>query len=383
VAAVIGAFSVHRLGEHGLLLDHSRQRLYALNPSAAVVWRELERYGSPTGAAPVLAERLGVPVSQARSYAADVLEQFDTLPVIRNAAPESVGGTSRALRPSGPARRVMSYELLDRIFRLHFMADRLFEVVHPLIEPLALSRYGADRAVDVLVVPQMAGVAFIVGDEVVATAQAIEHAAVVARACLLQLAIKSVGGLCTFHASALCRNGQGVLLPGESGVGKSTLAATLAARDFKMLADDSTVLAGHPLRVGSLPEGLCIRRSAFDLLRDVYPRLGHLQEWRRPDGQLVRYLVPGRDVVWAQASERIAIRQMVFPQYIKGEETQLAPLAQHDALLRLLQGVHFLAGSFDRASIESLIAWIKTVDCYELRSSSPERASQLVDDLTK
>lgn len=47
------------------------------------------------------------------------------------------------------------------------------------------------------------------------------------------------------HATAVCVRGEGVLLVGESGVGKSDLAARLIASGAQLIADDQVDLALH------------------------------------------------------------------------------------------------------------------------------------------
>ena len=183
------------------------------------------------------------------------------------------------------------------------------------------------------------------------------------------------------HASALCRNGAALLLPGEAGHGKSTLSAGLAARGFAMLCDDTTLLAGDTPRVRSLPTGLCIKRGAYPVLERDYPRLLALPEWRRPDGRHARYLMPGRDLPWAAPGAAVAVRWIVFPRYHPDHGTALLPLPKHEALGRLLPGVCFLSGALDKQNLDRLIAWIETIDCFELPLSSLDAATPLIDGL--
>ena len=215
----------------------------------------------------------------------------------------------------------------------------------------------------------------------IGSSSTIEGAAVAVRACLTQLATARSGGLCVVHAGALCRNGAALLLPGDAGHGKSTLSAGLAARGFDMLCDDTTLLAGEPPLVRSIPTGLCIKRGAYPVLEPHYPRLASLPEWRRPDGRQARYLMPGRDLPWARPDAAVDVRWIVFPRYHPDRGTALLPLPRHEALARLLRGVCFLSGSLDERNLEKLIAWIEPIDCFELPLSSLDAATALLDGL--
>ena len=265
---------------------------------------------------------------------------------------------------------------------MHYDSARLFEQIHPLLQHRALAN-GTEltKVTDVVVAQEDDGVTVIADEEMIGSSLTIEDAAVAVRACLTQLATARSGGLCVVHAGALCRNGAALLLPGDAGHGKSTLSAGLAARGFDMLCDDTTLLAGEPPLVRSIPTGLCIKRGAYPVLEPHYPRLASLPEWRRPDGRQARYLMPGRDLPWAGPDAAVGVSWIVFPRYHPDRGTALLPLPRHEALARLLRGVCFLSGSLDERNLEKLIAWIEPIDCFELPLSSLDAATALLDGL--
>jgi hypothetical protein len=390
--------SLHFIGEEGLLLDPVRQRLYALNACATFIWSLLKDGKSPTEVSRSLNEHFAVSDDAAVSYVADVLRQYESLrhdskpsdseTAVTMAGPrlDVPAGTDGRRRPpsrSG-ARVVETYSLLDSAFRVHYDSVRLAQEIHPLLQHRALTN-GAEvtNVTNVVVAAENGGVAIIADKEAIGSSRTLEDAAVAVRACLTQLAVARSGGLCVVHAGALCRNGDALLLPGDAGHGKSTLSAGLAARGFDMLCDDTTLLAGEPPLVRSVPAGLCIKRGAYAVLEPLYPRLPSLPEWRRPDGRQARYLMPGNDLHWAEPDAAVAVRWIVFPRYHPDQGTVLLPLPRHEALARLLRGVYFLSGSLDERNLEKLIAWIERIDCFELPLSSLDAATALLDGLCK
>jgi hypothetical protein len=218
-------------------------------------------------------------------------------------------------------------------------------------------------------------------DDVVGWSHTVDTAAVAVRASLIQLAVARTGGLCVVHAGALRRNGNGLLLPGDAGHGKSTLSAGLAAGGFEMLCDDTALLAGDPPLVHCIPAGLCIKRGAYPVLEPLLPALGSLPEWRRPDDRRARYLMPGRDIRWAAPDAVAPVRWIVFPRYRAEAETRLLPLPRHEALARLLRGTCFLSGTLDRQNLAKLIAWIDGIDCFDLPLSSLATATAVLEEL--
>ena len=378
--------SVHLLGEEGLLLDSPHQRLYALNASAAFIWRGLSGGRTPAEIGRQFGEHFAVPRDLAVAYVADVLDQYEGLRTAGTAPdePHAAGDARRlALRP-GRADRIETCVLLGTVFRLTYGSAGLAERIHPLLYfGRAAGAAPVSAVTDVTVVPAESGVAVIAGGEVIGACDSLEAAAVAVRACLIQLATRASGGLCAVHAGAVRRNGAALLLPGDAGRGKSTLSAGLAAHGFEMLCDDTTLLAGEPLRARCLPVGLCVKRGAYPVLAMDYPRLASLPEWERPDGQRARYLVPGEDLPWAEPDASAEVRWIVFPRYDANCRTSLKPLARHEALARLIRGVYFLSGTLDARNLDALVGWIEGIDCFDLPLSSLDVAAVLLGDLCR
>jgi hypothetical protein len=376
--------SVHFIGDEALLLDLTRQRLYALNACAGFIWTSLKDGKSPVEVSRSLTQQFKVPADVAVSYVAGVLRQYTAL--VSDQKPPVSASTMPAngRRPDLLAAVVETYSLVDCVFRVKYDGSDLSEKIHPLLQHRTpASSLARVDALDVSVVRENDGVAVIADQDLAASCNVIEEAAVTLRACLTQLAVMRSGGLCAVHAGALCRNGRALLLPGDAGHGKSTLSAALAAHGFEMLCDDTALIAGEALLVRSLPTGLCIKRGACTVLESRYRQLPSLPEWRRPDGKQVRYLMPGQHVPWAEADAALPVAWIVFPRYDPSQNTALLPLAKHEALVRLLRGVHMLSGSLDEQSLETLIAWIERIDCFELPLSSLPPAVALIDELCR
>ena len=84
-----------------------------------------------------------------------------------------------------------------------------------------------------------------------------------------------------FHAGAVATRGQGILLVGDSGHGKTTLVLALLRRGFRFLSDDVGAIERATGRLTPFPRSLLLRpgtlqRTGFTLLQDP-PWLGAKQ----------------------------------------------------------------------------------------------------------
>jgi hypothetical protein len=99
--------------------------------------------------------------------------------------------------------------------------------------------------------------------------------------------------LLVMHASSIQTERGTVLFVGNSGHGKSTLAAAMVQRGYALLADDVTAVSvkspSAPVAVASFP---CMRLCADAAARFDYP-LDSLPRIQSPDGQ-DKYVVPAK-----------------------------------------------------------------------------------------
>lgn len=386
-ARVVERVSLHFVGGEGLLLDPQRQQLYSLNASAALIWSLLKEGKSADEAGRTLHEHYAVPIDRAALHVAAVLDQFAAGTAVPHAPTIEPPAPPRHARPAAAGQVCEAYILLGVTFAVTFENALLRDAIAPLLEPARAPtchvRNGDPLDIQVQVEAHGDGAIVVADGGTIGWCDARASAAVATRAALTQLAVRRTGGLCVIHSGALCRNGGALLLPGAAGHGKSTLSAGLAAHGFEMLSDDTSLLGGQPLRVRCLPTGLCIKRGAYPVLEPRLPTLASLPEWERPDGRIARYLVPGRDLAWASPDAAEPVRWMVFPRYHPDAVTALRPLPRHEAIARLLPGVCFLDGALDADNLETLIAWIEDIDCFELPLSSLDAAGARLDELCR
>ena len=140
-------------------------------------------------------------------------------------------------------------------------------------------------------------------------------------------------GMIAVHAAMAAREGDGVLLAGPSGRGKSTAVAAAAGGGLDVLGDDAIALelgddatvAGHALHTAVKLRGAGLAR---------HPELaGHTEVCRAPwEGETVAFLgeaYPGQVVPSAR------VRALAFPRLARGAESGFFPIAPARALAAL------------------------------------------------
>lgn len=382
-AAVPGPrVSLHLLGDDGVLLDAARQRLYAVNTTAAFIWCCLEERVATAEIGARLARVFGVGRGDAERHVARIVARWRELRLVGGARHDARydGGAARGRhapprrirRSAGaPAARGPTFQLLDLRFRLRLPPGIPRAPVEALLAPLAVGARPGDPAVAVEVAAGRGGFVLAADGRPLDRCRRRSQVAPTLKASLLRLALERTAALGALHAAAVGHGDRCVLLPGPSGSGKSTLAAALVAGGFELLGDDTVVLAADDLAARAVPFPICVKAGGWGLLAGRYPALARQPVHDRADGKRVRYLPP-RTATHADAQARRRVCAIVFPRRAAGAVAALAPLSAMEALCRLMGGFHPLSGGLDAARVDRLLGWIAGIECHELRYAAVE-----------
>ena len=101
--------------------------------------------------------------------------------------------------------------------------------------------------------------------------------------------------LMTVHAAALTNGKKTILIPAESGSGKTTMAALLQNRGYQLLSDDFVPIDRHLFRAWHFPMAMSVKHGALDVLSSLYSGLEQKPITETPAKKSVRYLHPDYD----------------------------------------------------------------------------------------
>ncbi|HZT31378.1 MAG TPA: hypothetical protein VFA33_15930 [Bryobacteraceae bacterium] len=172
------------------------------------------------------------------------------------------------------------------------------------------------------------------------------------------------------HAACVARAGRGVLLCGNAGAGKSTLAYACATHGWDYLSDNDSWLlreAPEPTVLAS-PHRIRFRQSAADLFPELRPRLP-AAAFRAAKS----LAVPTSKLLGVSTARRCQIACLVFLHRSPGASPALVPLPREEAFRGLTEGLPFYEDPARREQLDSL-ARLAALPAYILRYRDPESA---------
>jgi hypothetical protein len=171
-------------------------------------------------------------------------------------------------------------------------------------------------------------------------------------------------GLYLIHAAALARDGKGLLIPGFTGSGKTTLSIALLREGFRFLGDDRTFIKKEAdgLKLLAFPDELDVTEKTLfsfpemkDLPKDTFkmgPRKKKFWVERVYPGSIIDISVP---------------RILLFPNIVQKENSQLEPLSKAEAVERLLpHSLLVFDGEIAEKHFHLLCHLVEEMDCYHL-----------------
>lgn len=177
------------------------------------------------------------------------------------------------------------------------------------------------------------------------------------------------------HAGVAARGDLAVILPGESGAGKTTLVAALARAGWTYLSDEVAALDGRRQMLHPYPRPLALEPGSWEM---IPPRR---TDW--PDGvpMLVRDL---RLVTLGETGAPVPVdarpAAVIFPEVAPGEPTTLEPLSAAETLERLV-GLSFNLRQRGRTGFRHLVELVRSTPSWRLRLDGVKTAPALLETL--
>jgi hypothetical protein len=176
------------------------------------------------------------------------------------------------------------------------------------------------------------------------------------------------------HGGAVAKDGKGILLPGKSGSGKSSLTAWLVGKGFSYLTDELVLLAGDGT-ILPFTRPLSLKSPASDLLVDAFD-LKREKLLTGPQGTMI----PHRQLNGTSSKTFPTLHTIIFPTFVADGDGEFTKITHARCCLRLLE-TYVNARNLADHGFSSLAHLIRGVDAYELRYSSFDDLPRLLDPL--
>ena len=147
---------------------------------------------------------------------------------------------------------------------------------------------------------------------------------------------RALRGYHRLHAGAVARNGQGILLPGPSGVGKSTTVAALALNGFEYCSDE-LALVGPDARLRPFPRIISLKEGGWRQIAECFPEAVLAEGWPSVSGASGGYMEPPLCPAATRASSGYPIDFVVIPSHGAGQTTRLRAIPKTQALKEMVE----------------------------------------------
>ncbi len=161
------------------------------------------------------------------------------------------------------------------------------------------------------------------------------------------------------HAAAVALNGKGVVVVGQSGAGKTSIAIACALAGWDYLGDDAVILRANPAEVGAIYNSARLRSDMFDVFPEAMAAsLGISDDAGEAKAEIDMALLHRCDRDGAE------VGAIIVPQRSGGSRIGFAPMSRPDAVRTLMAATRQSIMGDDHATFDKLATLVRTVPCY-------------------
>jgi len=181
------------------------------------------------------------------------------------------------------------------------------------------------------------------------------------------------------HAAAVELGQRALLLPAYPGAGKTTLAASLAYRGWRLLSDEFGPVCSDGERLVPFPRPLALKNASIDVMRRFAPHatFGPVFAGTRK-GTVAHVAAPADAVRRAHADAVVAA--VVFPEFRPDVRPKLERLGQADAFMRIA-GHAFNYEVMAEQGFRTVARIVRRCPCYTLCYGDLDAAHAAIDTL--
>jgi hypothetical protein len=171
-------------------------------------------------------------------------------------------------------------------------------------------------------------------------------------------------GLYTIHATALEKNGRGILIPGNSGRGKTTSFLALLRSGYRYLSDDHPLFrdGGDHVELLPFPIKINVTETTIAFFPELRDAPAHVLQPRFPKRAFY-----AEDLYATAIGSSCRPALVLFPQVVDAPRSHVEPLPKSRAMELLLpQALLVYDTEVARQEFQVLARLVQQVECYRL-----------------
>ncbi len=181
------------------------------------------------------------------------------------------------------------------------------------------------------------------------------------------------------HAAVVERGGKALVLPAWPGCGKSTLAASLACRGWRLLSDEFGVVTVSSTQVLPFARPVALKNESIEVMRAFDPGAFYGPIFPKTrKGTVAHFRVPEESVL--RGHEPAGIAAIVFPDFQSGATNLVRPLPKATAFLKLA-GNSFNYEVVGEKGFRALSSIVRRCESYILRYGDLASAHAALDEI--
>ena len=345
------------MDDRPVLFSEKNQQIYELNQISAFIWCKLldqkfETIGDELS-------ELGLGRREARNILSRALHQWLDLELVE-------------MEWRLPFASALQTRLAQRTITIIASNERLIEILEPLFCDLNPGSDQADIAIEVV---ELGGEVLFRNCRKSVTRCHITGLAPAIKADLTERIILQDQPDFALHAASLVLGDRGLLLCGQPGTGKSTLALHLVGDEFRYCGDDVVMISPNGLAQGLL-FAPTIKPGTWERVSRTRNDISRVAAHDRTDGIRVRYL-PVADV----HKGRFPVEWVIFLKRVDGTSAELTPLGQIESMKRVINGSFAANGKLSLTGFAALKKIIGGARSFELTYAEAADAGHKLRDL--
>lgn len=266
-------------------------------------------------------------------------------------------------------RNILKQYVYDGIpFQIYFDSEKVAKIIHPAIAHLQTQlKITHDTTFDIFLEDDKL---YLFKDKkFVVSASKLEYHKIQGKFIMQLLCTlhnkKDKDWIGSFHGSTISDQTNSILFIGNSGKGKSTLCALLAANDFKLVADDVSAMLVEDKFIYSNPLAISIKKGAFKTLASHIKDFNALPTvvFNKVKGQL-KY-VPTENTI----TDNYPCKAIVMVNYQKNADTHLEVISVKQVLETLIPESWL---SPNPLHANQFLNWLETTETYQLTYSDTD-----------